>query len=156
MPAIASVRYTHDAIIDDILENPAVSQCELARRFGYSQTWMSIIINSDAFKERLADRKGQLLDPEIIASVNERREAVAKLALDKLMLELERPGPKKIQDLAAAARLGIIDDGPKTQNNLYVVHVPTPAASTGGWLESAQGRSKPPEIIDLSHANPEP
>lgn len=158
MPAIATVRYTHDAIIDEILVNPAVSQGDLARLFGYTQAWISIIINSDAFKERLAERKGELVDPRITASLEARSESVARLALDKLMEEIERPGPKKIQDLVAAAKIGLGDrmvKNPHVQNNnLYVVALPSPAENTAGWLQSAQGRRA--DIIDISHSNPEP
>lgn len=159
MPAIATVRYTHDAIIDEILMNPAISQGEISRLFGYTQAWVSIIVNSDAFKERLAERKGELIDPKITATLEARAETVSKLALDRLMEEIERPGPKKIMDLVSAAKLGLGDrmvKNPNVQNNnLYVVHLPSPAASTNGWLESAQGRPKA-EVIDISHSNPEP
>jgi hypothetical protein len=162
MPAIASVSYTHDAIIDEILARPGIAQWELAKIFGYSQAWMSIIINSDAFKERLAERKGVIVDPQIRASVEDRLDAVARMSLDKIMDKLESPGPHKIQDLVAAARLGVgdrnlVNSKPAVQNNLYVVHLPTPAPNTGNWLDNAQGRKIPPaEVIDVSHTNPEP
>jgi DNA-binding MarR family transcriptional regulator len=159
MPAIASVRYTHDAIIDTILENPGVSQGDLSRMFGYTQSWMSIIINSDAFQERLAERKGELVDPRITASLEERAESVARLALDRLMDEIERPGPKKIQDLVAAAKIGLGDrmvKNPSVQNNnLYVVALPPPAETTSAWMEKAQGRPKI-DVVDISFSNPEP
>jgi hypothetical protein len=160
MPAIQTVRYTHDAIIDEILLFPSISQGELSRRFGYTQAWISIIVNSDAFKERLAERKGELIDPKITATIEERLDSVARVALDKLMDKLEAPGPQKIQDLVAAAKLGVGDRNltkvnPSIQNNLYVVHLPTPAETTKSWLESAQGR-KLPLVTDISHSNPEP
>lgn len=162
MPAIQTVKYTHDAIIDEILLNPGVSQGELALMFGYSQAWMSIIINSDAFKHRLADRKGELVDPSITASIENRLDAVARRSLDRLMEEIEKPGPKKILDLVAAAKLGVgdrnlVNSKPSVQNNLYVVHLPSPAPNTPSWLENAQGRKLPlvPEVVDVSHSNPE-
>ena len=71
-PTIARVRYTHEACVDMILANPAVSQNDLAAHFGYSAGWMSIVVNSNAFQEKLAERKGELIDPVIKASLEER------------------------------------------------------------------------------------
>lgn len=90
-PEIAKVRYTHDAMIDIIVENPWVSQDELAAHFGYSATWVSIVINSDAFKARLAERKEELIDPAIRASLEERFRAVVHRSLTVLQEKLERP-----------------------------------------------------------------
>ena len=85
MSEITKVRYTHDAIIDMIIANPAVSQGDLSREFGFTESWMSIIINSDSFQERLANRKGELVDPKIKASIEARLDAIARRALDRLL-----------------------------------------------------------------------
>lgn len=157
---IAKVGYWHDAIIDAIIAQPELTQKQLAAMFSTSPQYMSVIVNCDAFKNRLAERKEELVDPVILQSVESRLDAVATSALDRLMEELERPGPKKILDLVAAAKLGVgdrnlINSKPAVQNNLYVVHLPSPAASTAEWLKNAQGRPRPAEIIDISHSNPE-
>lgn len=159
---LANIRYPHEEIIDQILVNPMITQRELARRVGRSEYWMSCIVNSDAFKQRLSERKEELVDPLITASIEQRLTAVAEMALDRLMDEIERPGPKKIQDLVAAGKLGVgdrnlVNSKPAVQNNLYVVHLPSPAPDTGGWLENAQGRKSPPlvDVVDISHSNPE-
>jgi hypothetical protein len=138
MPEIASVRYTHDGIIDEIIAFPAISQGELASRFGYTQSWMSIIINSDAFQERLAERKGELVDPKIRASVSDRLDALARRSLDKLLERLDTQQPFSNNELIAAAKLGAGDIPPSA---------PDPAA----WLRSS-GKSS---AIDISHSNPE-
>jgi hypothetical protein len=72
MATLAKIRYSHDGIIDEILLNPQITQRELAKMVGFTEGWLSICINSDAFKERLAERKGELVDPVIRASVQER------------------------------------------------------------------------------------
>ena len=155
MPEIAKVRYTHDAVIDEILANPSVSQGELSARFGFTQAWMSIIINSDAFKERLAERKGELVDPKIAASIAERLDAVARRSLDKLLEKLDSPLNLKPLELVAMAKLGVGDIAlhrtPAVQNNLYVVHMPPPATSASKWLADRSG-----DVTDVSHSNPEP
>lgn len=158
-PEIAKVRYTHDAIIDEILVRPDVSQGELAKRFGFTQTWMSIIINSDAFQERLRERKGELIDPAIVASIEDRLNTLAKVSLDALLERVERNKslPLKTMELVSIAKLGVGDRanrpaGPVQQNNMYVVALPGVSVDSTAWRNNAQGRSAPPggiaEIIE--------
>jgi hypothetical protein len=150
-PAIKRVRFTHDAVIDEILMDPAVSQGDLAKMFGFTQAWMSIIVNSDAFKERLAERKGELVDPAIRASIAERLDAVAKRSLDKIMERLDSPasGAIKNADLVAMARLGVGDKNTRTpgpalqQNNLYVVALPSPANNSADWVANLSQTPRP-------------
>jgi len=155
MSEIKKVRYTHDAMIDEILMNPAVSQGELAKQFGFSQTWMSIVINSDAFQERLAERKGQLTDPSVIASINERLDAIAKRSLDKIMERLDSPTANlKTLELVAIAKIGVGDKntrpaGPQVQNNnLYVVSLPPPAQNSASWIANRSDPRGSPVIIE--------
>ena len=152
--AISKVRYTHDAIIDEILVDPAISQGELSRRFGFSQGWMSIIINSDAFKERLAERKGELIDPKIKASVEDRLEALAKGALDRLMDRIESSVPLKPLELVAIAKLGAGDRanrpaGPPVSNNLYVFTAPPGAENSTTWLQNSSRAKAPGAVVDV-------
>ncbi len=147
MPEIEKVRYTHDAIIDEILVDPAISQGELSRRFGFSQAWMSIIINSDAFQARLAERKGTLVDPKIQARVEERLEALANRALDRLLDRVESSVPLKPLELVAIAKLGVGDraNRPAAQaqtNNLYVFTAPAVPDSSAQWLENSSPRTR--------------
>lgn len=161
VPQIANVRYTHDAVIDEIIRNPAISQGELSKMFGYSQTWMSICINSDAFQERLSERKAELIDPKIRASINDRLDALAKSAMDKIIDRLDgkdntSPGPVKTAELIAIAKLGVGDKntrpaGPQTQNNnLYVVQLPSPAPNAKVWLDNTSVASR---VVDVSGIN---
>lgn len=152
MPEIATVRYTHDAIIDEIIAFPAISQGELAARFGYTQSWISIIVNSDAFKHRLEERKGELIDPKIRASVEERLESLAKRSLDKLLERIDTQQPFSNNDLIQMAKLGVGErtKTPVQNNSLYVVHLPPPAENAKTWLStSSRG-----DITDISHTNP--
>jgi hypothetical protein len=153
-PTLAKVRYTHDALIDVILANPSISQNELAATFGFSVGWMSIIINSDAFQERLRERKAELIDPKIQATIEQRLDTVARLSLDRLIdrLELNNGAALRTGDLVAIAKLGVGDKntrpaGPAQQNNLYVVNLPPKASSSSEWLEKAQGSSYAPRQI---------
>ena len=140
---IAKVRYTHDAIIDEILVDPSISQNELAKRFGFTAAWMSIIVNSDAFQNRLAERKGELIDPKITASIEQRLESLAKFSLDRLLERVESAVPLKPMELVAMAKLGAGDRanrpaGPPASTNLYVVNLPPVAQNSSEWLSSAR------------------
>lgn len=87
--AIQKVHYTHDAIIDTILANPALNQGELARSVGYTQGWLSRVMASDAFKDRLAARKKELIDPAIVLNIEEKLAAVAQRSMDVVLDKLE-------------------------------------------------------------------
>jgi len=92
-PSIEKVSYTHDAVIDFIIANPSVSQGQIAAHFGYTQSWMSIIMSSDAFKARYAERRDKVIDPVLAASLKDRFEAVTTRALEKLGDILSQPSP---------------------------------------------------------------
>lgn len=107
-PTLQRVRYTHEACIDMILAEPGISQDQLAAIFGYSASWMSIAINSDAFQARLAERKAEMVDPVIRASLNERLRAVTQRSLDVLLEKLCKPSASVSDQLVvAAANLGV-------------------------------------------------
>lgn len=86
--AIQKVRYTHDGMIDLIVENPAISQGELAATFGYTPGWVSLVMSSDAFKERLEERRAELVDPAIRATIEERFKAMTTRSLEVLQEKL--------------------------------------------------------------------
>jgi hypothetical protein len=65
-PAIAKVRYTHDAMINLLIARQGrISQNDLAEHFGYTASWISQIMSSDAFQARFAERTKELVDPAI-------------------------------------------------------------------------------------------
>ena len=143
MPEVKKVRYTHDAIIDVIIANPAVSQGDLAKEFGFTEAWMSIIVNSDSFKEKLAIRKAELTDPKITASIEMRLEGLAKKSLDRLLDRVDSSIPLKPMELVAMAKLGVGNradriQAPVTQNNnLYVLQMPAQSKDSSEWLKSS-------------------
>lgn len=125
-PGIQKVRYTHDAMIDLIIANPAISQNELALTFGYSASWVSQIIASDAFQSRLAERTEKLVDPNIRFSVEERFKGLVLRSLEILAEKLNKPAREIPDQLALralelssrAAGYGAKSEAPLVQNNL--------------------------------------
>ena len=103
---IVKVTYTHDAMIDVILQEPTVTTKELSELFGYSPAWVSRILASDAFQARLADRKSALVDPVIAQSVNTRMKAVVIQATDivREKLDAEASASYAIEALGLASK----------------------------------------------------
>lgn len=138
---IAKVRYTHDAMIDMMIAEPSVSQNKLADVFGYSVGWVSLMINSDAFQSRLAERKKELVDPVLIASIQDRLKAIADLSLGRLMKRLESPLDSQTSDdfLLKSAKLATDALGygarvpTQTTNVAVVVQVPAKIVNAAEW-----------------------
>lgn len=107
MNAIAKISYTHDGMIDLIIAKPQISNGELAAHFGYTAPWVSMIKSSDAFKARLAERRGELVDPTITATIQDRMKAVTERSLEVIAEKLAQPAALVPDALALrAAELG--------------------------------------------------
>lgn len=91
MSAIQKVSYTHEAMIDLLVAHPGISQGELASHFGYTPAWISTIMSSDAFKEQLAARREELVDPILRVTMEDRFNAVVTRSLEVLQEKLEQP-----------------------------------------------------------------
>lgn len=147
--AIARVKYSHDAMIDLMIAQPGIKQGEIAKHFGYTQAWVSRIVNSDAFLARLAQRKADLVDPAIALSIDERLRAVAAKSLDVVLEKLELPSVTFDQALEAANLASkSLGYGARQQNlnvqQNFVVAMPQKAASASDWAAKYAGPS--PEL----------
>lgn len=89
--AVAKMRYSHDDMIDFIIANPGVSQGAIAARYGYTQAWVSLVMSSDAWKSAMAKRREELVDPTLLATINERFAAMTERSLQRLMEKLDAP-----------------------------------------------------------------
>jgi hypothetical protein len=160
--ALSRVHYTHDAMIDLLIQNPKISQNDLAKTFGYSVAWVSRIMNSDAFNARLAERKSELVDPSILHTLEERFKALASTSMDILAEKLaagRNPDlALKALDLTTKALgYGARNTGVNLQQN-FVVAIPSKAASPQAWAEKYSGSSLeagketaiPVEILEAS------
>lgn len=98
----AKVRYSHVDMIDFLIANPGVSQGTIALRYGYSQSWVSQVMNSDAFQAALAARREELVDPGLLVTINDRFKALTVRSLERLQEALEAPQVKPEIALRAA------------------------------------------------------
>lgn len=138
--SIARVKYTHDAMIDLVIANPAIAQGEIAKHFGYTQAWVSRIFASDAFQARLAERKEELVNPIITANVQDRIQGLAMQSLQILEEKLESTrNPDlavKVFELSTkAAGYGARKENVAVQNN-FVVHLPNKIESAQSWADA--------------------
>ena len=144
--AIQRVKYTHDALIDMIIANPAVSQGQLAAQFGYTQGWLSRVMNSDAFQARLAARKMEVVDPQLVLSIDEKLRALASKSLDVVLDKLsvtQNPDTalKALEITSKALGYGARQQNLNVQQN-FVVALPPKAASAEEWA-AAHGPGVP-------------
>lgn len=91
MGRLGKVRYSHLDMIDYLISNPGCSQNELALRYGYTPSWISNIMASDAWKSMFAARRADLVDPVITQTIEERLEAMAARSHERIMEQLDKP-----------------------------------------------------------------
>jgi len=86
---IAKTGYSHEAMAELILANPAIDQNEIAAFFGYTPGWVSQIIASDAFQAYLGERKDQILDPVLRGAVEESFKGLVLQSIARLRQKLD-------------------------------------------------------------------
>lgn len=168
MSGIVKVKYSHDAMIDQIIQNPQVSQNQLAAMFGYTVGWVSQVVNSDAFRERLAARKEEVVDPVLRMSLEERIRGAVDLSLQVIMQKLSDGGGninaaiRVLEHGSRALGYGAQQKQPQVTVQNYVAIVPPKSLDGASWVEShrpapgsiaAQSLPEPthePATIDVS------
>ena len=76
MGRLAKIRYSHADMIDYIIQNPWTSQNEIAARYGYTPSLISNVLASDDFENAMAERKDEIVDPALNATIEERMKAL--------------------------------------------------------------------------------
>ena len=97
------VNYSHEGMIEMIIANPGISQNALAAHFGYSPSWISTIMASDAFQAQLAKRRGEVINPLLLLTAEERFRGVALRATEILEEKLKGPATSIPDSLALRA-----------------------------------------------------
>lgn len=138
--AIARVKYTHDAMIDIVIANPSITQNKIAEHFGYTVPWVSRIFSSDAFQARLAERRDEIVNPALTASVEERIRGLAMQSLEVISEKLALTGNpdlavKAFEISTKAAGYGARQQNVAVQNN-FVVALPPKATDAQSWADA--------------------
>lgn len=139
---LQKVSYSHEAMIDVIIAEPTITQAELAKKFGRSQGWISVVMGSDAFQAALAKRRDDLTDPFLVATIEERFRGLADQSLQIIAENLEKSRNTdlalKALDISAKA-LGFGARGPAngaTVQNNFVVQLPPKIDSSAEWAKA--------------------
>jgi len=146
------MRYTHEGMADLILENPWISQNQLAAHFGYSPAWISTVITSDAFQSLLAARRSELVDPELRLTLEERFRALTTQSLRVLQEKLAKPADQVSDQLVlraaelGAKSLGIGAHAPPPPPPNPAEYLPAVAER----LLRLQGRAPVAEVVDAN------
>lgn len=91
---IQKTNHRHDALIDMMLARPDATLAEMARYLGFTKQWVYRIVNSDAFKARLEERRAQV-DSATLLPLREKLLGIAHQTVDNLA--------EKVDDLDAKA-----------------------------------------------------
>jgi hypothetical protein len=144
MAEIKKVGYTHDAMIDFIVGNPWVTNNEIARHFGYTVPWVSTVINSDAFRERLAQRREDVVDPLLRTTLEERIRGVLDLSLQVIAKNLEvsaavggniNAAIRVLEHGSRALGYGAQSKQPSVVVQNYVAVVPPKSMDSQAWTD---------------------
>lgn len=103
------LRAWHEELLEYTLANPRASLQEAALFFNVTVSWLSIVKNSDAFKEMWAKRRPEHFS-RISAGVSERITALAEVSLDALTNRIEkdvREGNATVATLRESADLAL-------------------------------------------------
>lgn len=137
---LKKIRNAHDAMIDWIIANPTAKNSELAEFFGYTPAYTSRLTCSDIFQARLTERKAEVVNPILTASIEDRMNGLLALSIDVIESELERsrnPGlaMKSMETLARAGKYGAkpLVNVNNVQN--YIAVVPQKAQTAEEWAE---------------------
>jgi hypothetical protein len=130
-------RMAHDCIIDQILIDPAASYGTLAKRTGYSRNWISMVLQSDSFQAKLAQRQAAIIDPLILASIKERLFGAAGLALDIMTEKLEQTPSMDNAIAVFNATVKATGMGQQAATpvilNQYIARIPEKSLSAADW-----------------------
>ncbi len=98
--------YTHDAMIQLIIDNPTWSHRQYAAYFGHFPSWFASVLASEVFQQQLDLRRDEVADPSLTATLQERFTALTLRSMDVLQLKLDDP---KAQDatILKALELGV-------------------------------------------------
>lgn len=132
------VHYSHEAMIDVILAEPTITQNALAKRFGRSVSWISIVMGSDAFQGALAKRRDDIIDPFLVATIEERFRGLADQSLQIIAKKLEQTENldaafKALEISSKALGFGARTPNQSTIHNNFVVALPPKSPSAADW-----------------------
>lgn len=103
-----SLSHTHEAVMNWMIAHPSRPLRECAQEFGYSQSWLSILIHSDVFQARMREKHDQLFSM-VGAGITDKLGALADITVDKLSTMAESSSDPKF--LLEASKMALANLG---------------------------------------------
>lgn len=159
-PLPQKMAYSHQALVDLIIANPTATNRELGAHFGYTAHWVGRLKSSGMFREMLAKRRSEVVDPVLAATVEEGFDMVVARSVEVLMDKLSKDSDDVPADLVlAAAQLGAKARG---IGGFGAKVAPPPATPPQGYLEEMASRLRSlnrtagsQEIVDVQAKVPQ-
>lgn len=82
------INHRHEAIADEMLANPQATQKDIAEKLGFTQGWLSTVVNSGTFQAYYRQRRGQF-NTKLAEEAQRKTLEVGMQALDKTAQMLE-------------------------------------------------------------------
>jgi hypothetical protein len=156
-PAIQKVNYSHDGMINLILAHRGISQNQIAAHFGYTASWVSQVMSSDAFQAKLAERAAEIEDPTLRATVEDSLKGLVSRSMEILKEKLKAE-PSAIPDNLALRTLELstraLGYGARDHTVAVQVNVDNHLELLGGRLTELLTRKKAETTLpSLEHDN---
>lgn len=145
-----SHNWWYDRLCDWLLANPEKTLGDAAKEFNVTQSWLSVIKNSDSFKAYYAERSAayskelQSASVATLVGVKEKTAAAAETALDEIQNRLETMGAvMPFSQLLDIAKLNLATSGYTAQSKGPVQQVNVNIGTVGrDELERARERMR--------------
>jgi len=134
----AEVSYRHEAIADEMLANPYKNQGDIAATLGFTQSWLSTVVNSSTF-QAYYERRRREYNSSLADTAQRRSLEVGIAALDKVEEGLKEGEVDPVEAFDKALnRAGLAPSkgsgaagggGDQVQNNYYMAPSPEELAT---------------------------
>jgi hypothetical protein len=106
LPPTARESYSPEVMVELMVRNPLWSHQQFAAYFGRPASWFSSVLASNTFQQELDKRRGEVANPDLTATMDERFRALSLQAVTVLQ---EKLNVKGVSDLVVlkSAELGI-------------------------------------------------
>jgi hypothetical protein len=137
---LKNIGVQHDAIIDFLIANPAMKKSDVARHFGVSAPWLSVVIHSDVFQVKLKEKSQDVFDT-VVVPLRDELLGVARVGVEKLGEAMEHASAVSdkefiadttdsiLKNLGYSPRSAAPSPQPAAQVNVTVVDAGTLAAA---------------------------
>lgn len=92
---VKTVRDWHESLIEYIIANPGASLRIKAQVFGVSMSWLSILENSDSFKEKMKLRRDEHFT-NLSQGITQKLEATANMLIEEINDRLQKDSSQAI------------------------------------------------------------